>query len=147
MQGKLSYAKEILKQGNYTLALCNGNHGATITSCQRGVGFLLELVKEGRTLAGYCAADKVVGKGAAFLYVLLGVNAVYAPVMSRPAKEVLEKHGVAVFCDNCPEGIINREGTGPCPVENAVRNISDPRVALSAIEKRLVELRKNSKYM
>ena len=142
MQTTLSYAKEILKQGNYTLALYNGNPDSTITSCQRGVGFLLGLVKEGRNLAGYCAADKVVGKGAAFLYVLLGVDAVYAPVMSRPAKEVLEKHGVAVSCDNCPEGIINREGTGPCPVEAAVRDISDPRVALSAIEKRLVELRR-----
>lgn len=142
MHPTLTHAKSLLKQGNYTLALYNGNPASTITSCQRGVGFLLGLVKEGRNLSGYCAADKVVGKGAAFLYVLLGVDAVYAPVMSRPAKMVLEKNGVAVFCDNCPDGIINREGTGPCPVEDAVRNISDPRAALSAIEKRLEELRK-----
>lgn len=164
MTDNLLYAKSILEAEGCTLVLFNGV--TTVKSTSRGVAFLLELAenaadpsapdnnKGGRLCApaggahnaaekpygGFSAADKVVGKGAAFLYVLLGVDAVYAHVMSVVAKEVLVKHGIAVFCDNCPADIINRGGTGPCPIEEAVMNIDDPQIALGAIKEKLLSL-------
>ena len=46
-------------------------------------------------LRGAIAADKVAGKAAAFLYVLLGVSAVRTRLSSLPAREVFARHGVA----------------------------------------------------
>ena len=34
-------------------------------------------------LRGFCAADKVIGKATAFLYVLMGVNSVYFPTSTE----------------------------------------------------------------
>ena len=49
------------------------------------------------TPRGFAAADRVVGRAAAFLYVLLGAGEIYAGVMSDTAADVLERFGVAVF--------------------------------------------------
>ena len=98
MEKDLLTAKQLLEQNNCTCALCQGD--TVFTSTLRGVKPLLNFLEAGTDLQGFCAADKVVGKGAAFLYCLLGVRAVYAPVMSQAALEVLrqplEDHAVTI---------------------------------------------------
>ena len=84
--------------------------------------------------------DRVVGRAAAFLYCLLDVSEVYSKVMSRPAAQVLVQHGITVHADTFVDGIINRQGTGPCPFEAAVMDATNPRDALSIIRKKLVAL-------
>ena len=37
--------------------------------------------------------------------------------------------------------ILNRDGSGPCPMEQAVEHISSPAQALPALEARLAQLR------
>lgn len=50
-----------------------------------------DAVDGGKTnVKGCCAADKIVGKAAALLYVGLGVREVYASVMSRRGEETLK---------------------------------------------------------
>ena len=73
-------AKTLLAEGGYTCVICGGDK--VYTSHERGVKPLLELLEQGAELKGFSAADRVVGKAAAFLYVLLGVSAVYAGVIS-----------------------------------------------------------------
>lgn len=68
-------------------------------------------------LNGALIADKVVGKGAAALMICGGVKEVYADVMSRPARELLQAHGVQVTCQTETDRIVNRRGDGLCPVE------------------------------
>ena len=126
MNHDLINAKQQLATGQFTCVLCKGDH--TITATARGVRPLVELLQEG-TLPGYSAADKVVGKATAFLYVLLGVTAVYTPVISAPALAVLQRFGIAASCDMVVEAIFNRDRTGFCPMETAVRNIDDPAAA------------------
>lgn len=128
-------ARSILDCGEYTCVVCKGEsiHTATV----RGVKPLLDWLDNGPSLRGYCAADKVVGRAAAFLYCLLGVRAVYARVMSRPAAEVLTAHGICVEAELLTDGIINRKGTGPCPFEAAVMHITDPAEALRTIRAKL----------
>ena len=126
-----------LRENGLTLSVIRGDR--VWESRERGVKPLLELLACGEDLTGAVAADKVVGKAAAFLYVLLGVRALHAIVISRPAAEVLAAHGVALFYDTQVEGIRNRKGDGPCPMESAVREISDPEQALAAIRKTLAE--------
>lgn len=121
-----------------TCVVCKGPE--TYTARERGVKPLLNWLDSELDLTGFCAADKVVGRATAFLYCLLGVREVYARVMSRPAAQVLEHHGIAVEAGELVDGIINRRGTGPCPFEAAVMEIQDPAEALTAIRQRLASL-------
>ncbi len=120
-----------LAQGDVTCVLCRGED--MLTDTRRGVAPLLALLDSGQDLSGYAAADKVVGKAAAFLYVRLGVSFVYAPVMSQPARAVLQAHGVATEYDQSPPAVKNRAGDGFCPMERAVWDLDDPQVAENVI--------------
>ena len=134
----LEKAHSLLETENYTCVLCRDGH--VITDRRRGVRPLMELLESGRDLQGYCAADKVVGKAAAFLYCLLGVKEVYARVMSRPAVEVLKNAGIGTQADQITDGIVNRKGTGPCPFEAAVMDITDADQALAAIRQKMEQM-------
>lgn len=111
-----------------------------LASKLRGVRPLLDWLDEGVSFAGAAAADRVVGNGAAFLYVLLGVSRVHAAVMSRAAQATLEAHGIPATADELVDRILNRTQDGFCPIETAVAGIEDPVEALAAIRNRLAEL-------
>lgn len=128
----LNEARSFLETGRYTCVVCK--NGTIHTATQRGVAPLLNWLEEGLDLQGFSAADRVVGRATAFLYVLLGVKEVYAQVMSRPAEKVLTAHGIAACPGKLVDGIINRRGDGPCPFEAAVMEITDPHRALTAIQ-------------
>ena len=131
MEQNLKNALELLNSGDYTCVVCRDD--IVYTTNQRGVAPLLTWLDNGTNLEGFSAADRVVGRGAAFLYCLLKVRAVYARVMSHPAAQVHQNHGILAEAENYVEGIINRSGTGPCPFEAAVLEIRDPQEALTAI--------------
>ena len=131
METNLQRACRLLDAGDYTCVVCGENQVYTTTS--RGVAPLLSWLDSDTSLQGFSAADRVVGRGAAFLYCLLGVREVYARIMSQPAAQVLQEHGIGVSAGTFVPGIINRKGDGPCPFEAAVMDIRDPREALTAI--------------
>jgi len=137
MQTDIERAKAYLKEG-YTLALCKEEE--IYTSKERGVKALLYFYDEGLS-AGFSAADNVVGRGAAFLYALLGVKEVYAKVLSESAKDVLDKFSVPVTCEVLVPRIINRDKTGFCPIEEAVLKVQEPLQAVCAIKNRIKELK------
>ncbi|MDE7157453.1 MAG: DUF1893 domain-containing protein, partial [Lachnospiraceae bacterium] len=110
------------------------------TGMERGVKPLLDWLDSDKEFRGFCAADKVVGKAAAFLYVLLGVETVYAPVMSRGAIDTLEQYDIQPLYDCSVDKIINRAKTGICPMEETVWDISSPEEALRAIKIKLTKL-------
>jgi len=82
----------------------------------------------------------VVGKATALLYCLLKIRRLYAQVISDAALEVLQAHGIDVVWDRQVPHIINREGTGWCPMEMATQDISDPALAPEAIRNKLKQL-------
>lgn len=89
---------------------------------ERGVKDLHRLLHSDRALLdGAFIADKVVGKGAAALMIAGGVRGVYADVMSRAALALFERAGVESRCGTLVDNIINRSGTGICPVEQLCR--------------------------
>lgn len=138
MRNDLTKARALLDTGSYTCVVCRGD--ALHTATERGVKPLLSWLDAGIDLGEFSAADRVVGRATAFLYCLLGVKAVYAGVMSRPAAQVLRSHGIAAEAGQLVEGIINRKGTGPCPFEAAVMEITDAGEALKAIRERMARL-------
>lgn len=142
MMQDLEKAKELLSAGEYTCAICRGDR--TFLSEERGVGPLVSWLESGEDLCGYAAADKVVGKGAAFLYILLGVRAVYARVISAPAAELLQKNGVFLEYEEKADHIINRKGDGICPFEEAVWDLEDPAEAYSVIRMKMAKMKGGS---
>ena len=111
------------------------SHGR-ITRChERGVADLLRLLKSaGRLLDGAVVADKVIGKGAAALMILGGVKEAYADVISAPALDLLTAASVATSYGQCVPGIINRAGTGSCPVETLCAPCATAAECLPLIE-------------
>ena len=120
-------AKEQLENSGAALVFCNGNE--THSSEVRGVKSLVMMVKEKGTMKGFYCADKVVGKAAAFMYVLLKPEELFAFVISEKATDVLDKYGVKYFYSEKVPAIINRKGDGFCPMETATENAATPEEA------------------
>lgn len=134
----LQFARTLLEKENYTCVICRGED--VLTDRRRGVKPLMELLESGKDLQGYSAADKVVGKAAAFLYCLLGVKALHAGILSEPALAVLENAGIPVEYGTLVPAIRNRAGDGFCPMETAVWDLDDPALAPDAIRIALQKL-------
>ena len=134
----LAAARELLETGSYTCVLVRDN--TLYTATERGVKPLVRWLTEGLEVRDFSAADRVVGRATAYLYRLLGVKEVYAQVMSRAAAEVLDAGHIRHSCGTLVDNIINRQGTGICPFEEAVWHISDPREALPAIRSKMAQL-------
>ena len=134
----MEQARKILEAGSYTCVLRKND--TVFTATERGVKPLVRWLAQGIDVRGFTAADKVVGRATAYLYVLLGVKEVWAAVMSEAAAEVLARHGIAASQDRLVKNIINRQGTGICPFEEAVLDIQTPEEALSAIREKMEKM-------
>ncbi|MDO4944840.1 MAG: DUF1893 domain-containing protein [Ruminococcus sp.] len=143
MNEDLKKATEIFEQGGYTCVAVKNGRSAVFR--ETGVRPLLILIDGGDSMAGCCAADKIVGRAAAFLYCYMGARAVYAETVSRGAVEIFENHGIDVRYKILTEQIVNRQGTGSCPMDTAVSGIASdgedsPAKALEAIRAKLSTL-------
>lgn len=137
----MTYARELISRGKTFAAVKDGR---VISDTRRGIAPLISIYDGGDTLSGFSAADKVVGAAAAFMYVLLDVGELYAEVISKNALAVLNKYGIKVDYGTLSDAIINRQGTGRCPMESAVDGINEPEAALAAIKAKIKELALNS---
>lgn len=142
MMDRQACALSLLKEGN-TCALVGERE--IFSSAKRGVAPLLAWLDEEKRCEGLLAADKVVGKAAAFLYVLLKVERVHALVISKSAEEVFLHFGMPYSFDKKVPAILNRTGDGFCPMEQAVLGIDEPMEALGEIRKRLAQLMEKTK--
>ena len=134
----LEKAKELLESGGYTCVITDGD--AVFTSALRGVKPLVQFLESKTDMTGFSAADKVVGRATAYLYVLLGVKNLYAQVISQPALAVLQENGIDAQYGNLVPNIINRKGDGICPFEAAVMDITESQKAYAAIRQKMLEM-------
>lgn len=138
MNNDLERAKNTMKTGKYTCVLCCGDK--IVTSMEHGVKPLLEWISEDRDFTLFSASDKVVGKAAAFLYIILGIKEIYAEIISSGAKDIFYKHGIEVSYNILTDFIKNRSGTGFCPMEQAVMDVCDAEKAFYVIKKKALKL-------
>ncbi len=94
----------------------------------RGIMPLMTLVDDDGINGAY-VADKVVGKAAALLLVYGGASEVYTPMISKSAVKVFKEHNMIYSADKVVNYIVNKSGTGLCPMEKAVRNVNNPNEA------------------
>lgn len=131
-------AYTLLKTGSYTCVMCRGER--IYTSQERGIVPLLHWLDTGIDAVGYAAADTIVGKAAAYLYVRLGVDYLYADVISHSGLVLCNAHGIQVEYGSLTECIRNRNHTGNCPMEEAVSLCNTSEEAYVAIQQRCREL-------
>lgn len=135
MSNSLSQAISLLKEGNYTCVLCK--NGIIYTSKLHGVLPLMNWLSEKADMDKAAAADKIVGKAAALLYVKLGVKEVYADTISVDAINIFNMYGISFIYSHQVKNILNKAKTGICPMENLVRNIESSEQAFYAIKQML----------
>ena len=136
----IELAKKALS--GHSIALCRD--GEIFTDDGRGISPMMGFIAEGRDLSGYSAADVIVGKAAAMLFVKAGIVCVHAKTMSRAGKDLLEKHGIPCTYDLLTERIVNRSGTDICPMEKTVADIDDPETGYAALRQRIGEMKKQN---
>lgn len=112
------------------------------SSTDAGIRPVIEVIDKKLNVKESYVSDKIVGKAAALLYSYLEVKSVYAAVMSKKGREVLQKHGIEAKFDVQTEEIRNRAGNGICPMEAAVADIEEPSEAVAAIKNKITALRK-----
>ena len=127
---EMTYARQMLSIGGYKLVVCAKD--SVHVSEDSGLDSLLSLVGED-TWIGAAAADKVVGKAAAMLFVLLRVKSLYAEVITETAKAVLEAQGIECVYGTLVERLSDADGK-VCPSELAVENVVDPSGAPAALK-------------
>ena len=140
MTEELKKATLLLSEGNYTCVLLKREE--CYTSEQRGVTPLLNFLESGRSFRDFCASDRVIGLGAAHLYLLLGIRELWAGVISYEAEALLQANGVSVECGERVPYIINRKGDGRCPIESAVLDCPSSEDALQTIKDTLILLQR-----
>ncbi len=131
-------AQAILEEGGYTCVF--EKDGERIVSRERGIRPLIRLLDEKRDVRGRAAADKIVGRAAAFLYVRLGISCLYAEVLSEGGLAVLQKYKIPVRYGTLAGQIINRSGTDICPMEKAVAATEDPAEAEAVLRAKLAQM-------
>ena len=140
MHNVMDQLVEQLHAGNHSLVVGNGG---TVTAYDgRGLQDLLRLLADGKgVLKGASVADKVVGKAAAALMIEGGVVHVYAELVSTQAVKLFESYGVAFSYGALTDHIINRAGTGWCPMELCCRDLATPAECHAAILHKIEEFK------
>lgn len=111
---------------------------------KRGVQDLYRLLKDDPDfLKGAFVADKVVGKAAAALMILGGVEEVFTFTVSRLARDLFERSAVKLGFAQEVSHIINRAGTGWCPMESRCRDLDTSEACFGQVEEFLNTMKEN----
>ena len=130
--------KQKLIEGDYSICASNG-----YTSYDKGIKpVIIPMNEDLYFFKDLIVADKLIGKASAMLLTLSGVKEVHTFTLSKAGKEIFDKYGITYSYDKLVEYIINREGTGMCPMEMTVKDIDDLKEAFAALNRKLEELRK-----
>jgi len=130
----LDIAKSRLRQNGLTLTIVKEGAVLFETGSHRISGFLGAIEQLGGKLEGASVADRVVGKAIALLCVYAGIRHVYAEVLSRKAKAVLEENGIPCQLKELVDTILDLSRSGVCPFEKAAADISDPEKAYASFK-------------
>jgi hypothetical protein len=122
----------MLHDGDYTFVMIS--NGKEFVSTQTGIAPLLSILKNSPELMkGASAADKVIGKAAALLLLYGEVREIYADTVSKHALSLLSQAGVTLHYGETAPFIMNKNGTGICPMEQRVLEISDPVICYEVL--------------
>lgn len=115
------------------------------TSEFKGVRPLMDYYKEYGTSKGPISViDRIMGKGAILLAILCGATQVTTPIISVEALALAKKYHLKTEAPKVVDYIVNRDGTGRCPIESCLMEIDDIEEGYEAIKKTLKQLSEQS---
>ena len=127
--------KETLLEKQYSILASNGYY-----SFEGGIKPIIsKMIEDEHYFKGLSVVDKVVGKASASLLILSGVKDIYALVLSKAAKDMLEKYCIPYRFDTLVDFIENRNKDGMCPMEMTVKDIDDPVEAFVALKNKIAQ--------
>ena len=131
------------KLNNEDLTLVAQIQDTTYTSQLKGIAPLINPMKENQLFfKDAIVVDRVIGKAAAMLLALSQVQYIYAYVLSRKAREILDAYKIDYDYEKLADYIVNRDHTGMCPMEKTVYDMTDLNEALAALIQKQEELSK-----
>ena len=140
MDELLTKAVKLLGESGASCVLLRGDRPEYLAG--RGVGPLTDaLAAVPQHFAGCAAADKIIGRAAALLFLYGGVGEVYGEVMSRGAMEMIASNGIPAAYGTLAEQIRNRAGDGICPMEKISSGITSPEEAYRALSAAVARMR------
>jgi len=123
-----------LDLANHTCVIRTAN-GDVLTSDEQGIRPPLRWLRENPAILRDAeVADKVIGKAAALLFAHGEIKSIWAARMSEAARDFLRAAGIAFDYEELVPVILNREGTGMCPMEQKVIEIDDPARAFALFD-------------
>lgn len=137
----LEQAKGIFAVGGYAFVLVKDGQ-VLATGMREGAGELLDAITELMGQArGAALADKVVGKAVAMVAAYAGLGAVWTPLGSEAAVQVLKTHEIPFEMEKTVPLIRNKRDDGPCPMERLTMPFEVPSAAVSALRQFVAERR------
>ena len=101
------------------------NNEIIFSSTERGVKPILDFYKEfGISKNPITIVDKIMGKGAIVLAILVGSTEIITPTISVDALHLANEYNLKCSYDNVVPYIINRDKNGRCPIESSVLQIN-----------------------
>ena len=131
------------KLNNEDLTLVAQIQDTIYTSQLKGIAPLINPMKENQLFfKDAIVVDRVIGEAAAMLLALSQVQYIYAYVLSRKAREILDAYKIDYDYEKLADYIVNRDHTGMCPMEKTVYDMTDLNEALAALIQKQEELSK-----
>ncbi len=122
-------------------ALVVAKNGVIVSQKEgRGIAPILNAAEAG-DLKGAIVADKVIGCAAAAIAIVGGAIEVRTPLAAEGAKALLDSRGIRLVAEKTVPTILNRAGTGSCPMEAAVKGCDDPEQMVSKIKETLERIK------
>ncbi len=78
--------------------------------------------------------DKIVGRAAAYLCAMGQVKEVITPLASEAARDVLKAFNIPLYAKKMIPHIVNRDGTGMCPMEQMAETCNTPEEFFSKLQ-------------
>lgn len=121
--------KRLIDEKGLTLSIVKNGQVIFETASHGISGFLEAIENFGEKLEGASVADKITGRAIALLCIHSKVKAVYAVILSKGAKELLERNGIPHEWDSLVEKIFDLNKAGVCPFEKLAAEIANPKEA------------------
>lgn len=132
----------ILDQEHLTCLVCQND--IVYKERANGIQPILRFYQEGK-LNQAIVIDKVIGKAAAMILVLGGIQKLHAHLISEHALNFLKQHSCIVTYDATTPYIMNRKQDGMCPMEETVLACDDMKEAYSLVIEKVQYLKSINK--
>ncbi|MCF7927149.1 MAG: DUF1893 domain-containing protein [Candidatus Izimaplasma sp.] len=135
-----------LKQSKELTCLIVKNTTILFKSTAKGVKPLMDYYQSPDKQKDVIVYDKIMGRGAVILSVLINAKKIVTPIISDSALKLAKHHNLEVFYEQNVPYIINRNNDGRCPIETSVLNIKNPQHGYEVILETLKKLKEAQKH-